>query len=210
MDCLKTEQRLSEYLESGLPAEDMRQIAAHLESCGQCTALFNEMQSTLSLCQNYPSMEMDPDFLERILLRTSGRPRTRTFRERFDQYFLRSLLTPRFAAGAVLATLFVALAVNFMAPRLSIAFSDLSPSGLFQLLDTGVQQIYGEGLRAYERVNRWQAEFNAFKNSTPNKLRHMIEQIEGPVEGRKKPEAPIQEKGKSPKETSSRLLSWPA
>jgi hypothetical protein len=210
MDCLRTEQWLSEYLESGLPAEDMHQVAKHLESCKQCSALFHEMQSAVNLCHNYPTLEMDPDFLEKILLRTSGRPRTRSFGERFHQYFLRPLLTPRFAAGAVLATLFIALMVNFMAPRLSIALSDLSPSGLFQLLDMGVQQIYGEGLKAYEKVDSWQAKFNDIKNSAPNKLRYMIEQIEAPVEGRKKSQEQIQEKEKSPKEKSSRLLSWPA
>ena len=59
--------------------------------------------------------------LRRILLRTSGRPRTRSFRELFTQYFLSPMLTPRFAVGAVLATLFVVLLVNLGQQAYAIA-----------------------------------------------------------------------------------------
>lgn len=188
----------------------MRRIGEHLRICKPCSDLFSEMQAAVSLCHGYPTLEMDPDFLEKILLRTSGRPRTRSFRERFNRYFLGPLLTPRFAAGAVLATLFVALMANLMGPKMSTAFSDLSPSGIFQKLDLGVQQVYGEGLKAYDKLTSWHDRFRDFKNSAPDKLRHMIEQMEPPVEGRKKPEEQMQEKKKPPKDKSSSLVSWPA
>ncbi len=210
MDCTKIEQSLSEYLESSLPADEMSQVARHLESCRNCTALLDEMRSALAACQNYPVLEMEPDLLERVLLRTSGRPRTRSFRERFNKYFLLPLLTPRFAAGAVLATLFLALMINFMGPRISTAMSNMTPSKMFEWMDRNAQKLYGQGLKAYDKVDSWQAKFNEIRNNTPNKLRYMIEKIEAPVEGRKKPEENNQEKGKSPKEKSSRLLSWPA
>ena len=126
------------------------------------------------------------------------------------QYFLHPLLTPRFAAGAVLATLFMALMINSMGPRISTTVSNLSPSEIFQWLDRSVQRVYGQGLKAYDTVDSWQANFRDFKNNTPNKLRYMIEQIKGPVEGRKKQEENNQEKEKSPKEKSSHLLSWTA
>jgi hypothetical protein len=153
---------------------------------------------------------MDAEFLERILLRTSGRPRTRSFRERLDRYFLRPLLTPRFAAAVGLATLFVALLFNLMMPRMSAVLSALSPPELLRLMDRGVQRLYGEGLRAYDKTNEWQAQFNFFKDNTLNKLRFMIEQIDAPVEGRKKSEDPVQEKEKAPREKSSRLMEWSA
>ena len=78
------------------------------------------------------------------------------------------------------------------------------------MLDLGVQQVYGEGLKAYDKVTSWQDKFRDFKNSAPNKLRHMIEQIEPPVEGRKKKEEQMKEEEESPKEKSSGLLSWSA
>jgi hypothetical protein len=69
--------------------------------------------------------------------------------------------------------------------------------------------VYGEGLKAYNKMNEWQDQFNDFKNSATNKLRFMMEQMEVPVEGQKKSEEPVREKERAPKEKSSRLLSWP-
>jgi hypothetical protein len=209
MDCSEIEQWLSEYMESSLPAEEMSQVEKHLEDCRHCSALFDEMKSVVALCNSYPTLEMNSDSLEKILLRTSGRPRTRSLREKLNLYLIRPLLTPKFAVGASLATLFLALMVNLMMPRLSVALSSLSPPELFRFIDRGVQQVYGEGLKAYNKMNEWQDQFNDFKNSATNKLRFMMEQMEVPVEGQKKSEEPVREKERAPKEKSSRLLSWP-
>jgi hypothetical protein len=210
MDCLKTERLLSEYMESTLPAEEASQVEKHLESCGHCSALLKEMQSVLALCKSYPTLELSPDFLERILLRTSGRPRTRSIRERLRLYVVRPLLTPKFAVGASLATLFLALMANLLIPRISMAVSDISPLEVFRFIDRGVQQVYGEGLKAYNKMNEWQDQFNEFKNGAANKFRFMMERIEVPVEGQKKSEEPVRDKERSPKEKRTRLLSWPA
>jgi hypothetical protein len=209
MECSKIEHRLSEYMDSSLSVEDMLQVEKHLESCPNCSALFEEMRSVVALCGKYPTLEMDPDILERILLRTSGRPRTRSFRERLNLYLIQPLLTPKFAVGASLATLFLALMVNLMLPRISVAVSALSPPELFRLIDRGVQQVYGEGLKAYNKMNEWQDQFDDFKSNATNKFRFMMEQMEVPVEGQKKSEEPVRDKGRAPKEKSSRMLSWP-
>jgi hypothetical protein len=210
MDCSKVEQRLSEYMESSLPADEMSQVARHLESCRQCSALLNEMRFAVSVCQSYPELEMDLDLLEKVLFRTSGRPRTRSFRERLDQYFIRPLLTPRFAAGVSLATLFLVLMFNLMMPRLSEVVSVLSPPEMLRLMDRGVQRLYGEGLKAYDKTSEWQAQFDFFKDNTLNKLRFIFEQMEVPVEGRKKSEEPAHDREKAPGEKSSRLWPWRA
>jgi len=207
MDCSKVEHWLSEYVESSLPAEETEHVTNHLKTCRACSALLAEMQSVLSLCKGYPALEMDPNFVERILLRTSGRPRTRSFRERLSHYFVRPLLTPRFAVGASLATMFLVLMGNFMVPRLSGAVTYLSPQEWLRLVDRGVSQLYGEGLKAYEAKNEWQEQFNRFKNNTWNGLRSIMEQMDGPVEGRKKPGDGVPRKESAPKEKSSGVLT---
>lgn len=203
MDCSRIEQLLSEYLESSLPAEEAEHLTTHLKSCTSCSALLNEMRKIVSLCESYPVLELDPEFTERILLRTSGRPRTRTFKERLEQYFVRPLFTPRFAVGASLATLFVV----FMVPRFSGVVSSLSPQAMLRLLDRGVSQLYGEGLKAYEAKNEWQEQFNRIKNNTWNGLRSVMEQMDGPVEGRKKQNDGEPRKDNAPKEKSSGVLA---
>jgi hypothetical protein len=208
MDCSRIEQWLSEYIESSLPAEETEQVQRHLETCSNCSALANEMRSTLSLCQSYPSLEMEPDFIEKILLRTSGRPRTRSFRERLNLYFVKPLLTPRFAVGTGLATLFLLFSVNIIGPRLSGAFSALSPQEMLRFVDRGVSQLYGRGLKANETKNEWQAQFNRFKSNTWNGLRSIMEQMDGgTIEGRKKLNGNEPQKENAPKEKSSGVLT---
>ncbi len=209
MDCSKIEQWLSEYLESSLPAEETELVVKHLEICSNCSALLAEMRSDLSLCGCYPALEMDPDFIEKILLRTSGRPRTRSFRERFNQYFMRPLLTPRFAVGASLVALFLVLMTNLTVPRLSGAVSALAPLELLRYMDQGVQRLYGQVLKANAVKDDWQAQFGRFKNNTWNKMRSLIEQMDAPVEGRKKSQDEQKEE-KAPKEKSSSLMASPA
>lgn len=206
MDCASIEQRLSDYLASDLPAEESNAIRAHLNNCEDCALLLNEMRSLISTCHDYPVLEMDVDLLEKILLRTSGRPRTLSLREQI-QLLLRSMLAPRFAAGAGLAILFLTLSLNFMLPRAS----SVSAMGLLSWMDRGTQFIYGQGLKAFDKKDSLLAEFEFFKKNTTQKIRFMMEQFNIPIEeGRKKPAEPMQEKKQAPSEKYSRLLSWQA
>ncbi len=205
MDCGFVEVRLSEYLEHSLPPEEMVQVAEHLHECPGCTGLMEEIRSLLVTCQAFPSYDVEPALLDRILLRTSGKPRTLTLRERLRAYFLRPILTPRFAVGVGLAVLFVALAVDLMMPRVSVLASVLSPQGLLSQLDRGVQKIYSEGLKLYDQKNEWQADFTFYKNNMFKRLGNAIEQLDVPVEGQKKP-AEQKQPEKGPKQKSS--VSW--
>jgi hypothetical protein len=209
MECSRIEQWLSEYVETSLPAEETEQVRQHLEICSSCAALANEMRTDLTLLQSYPTLEIEPDLVEKILLSTSGRPRTRSFRERLNLYFVQPLLTPRFAVGAGLATLFLLFSVNIMGPRFSEALSSLSPQALLRFVDRGVSQLYGRGLKAYETKNEWQAQFSRFKDNAWNGLRSLMEQMDGPVEGRKKQNNSEPQKDNAPKEKSSGVLATP-
>jgi hypothetical protein len=208
MDCSTVELWLSDYMEASLPADKADAVAKHLENCQNCSALLQEMRSIISLCHNYPSLEMDPDSIERILLRTSGRPRTRSFKELLHRYIVQPLLTPRLAIGATLATLFLILMLDVMLPKLSVTISSLSPTELVRLMDRGARQLYGEGLRAYNKKNEWQDRYNRFKNNTLNDVRSIIEQLEVPVEGHKKTEEQVPRKESAPEEKSSGLFLW--
>jgi hypothetical protein len=206
MNCRNVEERLSEYLERSLSAGDMAQVAEHLHECPNCSALLEEMRFFLAACKSFPRLEFDVDLVERILLRTSGRPRTKTLKERFNEYILRPLLTPRFAVGTVVAALFAVLIVGMMGPKISVVASALSPREMMRRMDRGVQQLYSEGLKAYDKKNEWQAQFSFIKNNVFNKLGFMIEQLDVPVEGKKKSGEPRQRQEKAPNKNSSILL----
>lgn len=187
MQCGLVEDRLSGYIERTLSQEEMVEVAKHLEECPRCLSLMEEIGSILVACQAFPSYDVDTALLDRILLRTSGRPRTRTVRERLRTYFLQPVLTPRFAAGVGLALLSLALLINLMAPRMNVLASVLSPREWFRQMDRGVQQLYSEGLKLYDAKNKWQAQFVFSKNNVLHKLGFMIEQMDVPIEGNKKP-----------------------
>jgi hypothetical protein len=205
MDCPTIELRLSEYVERSLPAAEMAQVAEHLHECSECTGLLEEMRLAIATCKSFPSYEPDTGLIERILLRTSGRPRTRSWRELLDQYLLRPMLTPRFAVGAGLAVLFMALVVNLMGPRISGVASALSPSELFRKMDRGVQEIYGGGLKLYDKKNEWQAQLNFLKNNIFNRLGFMIEKLDVPDEAKQKPGEAQQQQENAPTKKSSLL-----
>lgn len=119
----------------------------------------------------------------------------------------RPMFTPRLAVGAVLASLFLVLMVNFMWPRVSSVASSLSPREVFRMMDRGVQGIYGEGLKLYDKKNEWQEEFTFFKNNLFNRLGFMMERMDVPVEGKKKPQGESQQQQeKAPGNERSLLL----
>jgi hypothetical protein len=210
MECSRIELILSEYMEAGLPSEEQDRVAEHLQSCSSCSALLREMQSAIALCHSYPTLDMDPRFIEKILLQTTGRPRTRSIRELFNRYILQPLLTPRFAIGTSLAALFLIIMFDVMMPKLSVSVSSFSPAGLVQFMDRSVQQLYGEGLKIYEKKNAWQAQLARLRTNALNEVRFMMEQMDVPVEGRKKTEEPPSHKDDSPKQKSSSLYLLPA
>jgi hypothetical protein len=187
MQCGLVEDRLSGYVERTLSHEEMVEVAEHLQVCPRCLSLMEAIGSILVACQAFPSYEVDTELLDRILLRTSGRPRTRSIRERLRTYFLQPVLTPRFAAGVGLALLTLAFLVNMVAPRMNVLASAFSPRELFRQMDRGAQQLYSEGLKLYDTKNEWQAWFVFHKNIVLHKLGFMIEQMDVPIEGNKKP-----------------------
>ncbi len=201
MECFGVEERLSEYLDRTLPAEEMAQVAAHLHECSACSALLEEMRSVLVACKAYPELEPGTAIIEKILLRTSGRPRTRTWRELIREHFLGLMLTPRFAVGTALVILFMIFARNIVLSHASSLQAVFSPQEWIRQMDRGVQSIYSEGLKAYDTKNEWQARFTFFKNNVFNKLGFFMEQLDVPVEGKQKPQPkpPNQPKGTSEK-----------
>ncbi len=208
MKCSYVEERLSAYMERSLPPDEMAQVAEHLHECSACAAMLEDMRVVLLTCKSFPSLDFDVGLLERILLRTSGRPRTRSWRERLDEYILRPMLTPRFAAGAVLSLSFIALGVTLLRPHMPVVASLVSPTEWVRRMDRGIQGIYAEGLKAYDKKNEWQAQFTFYRNNVFHKLGFMIDQLDVPVQtnGKQKSGEPRQQQNKTPSQKSSLLL----
>jgi hypothetical protein len=210
MNCFEAERYLSAYMESELPALGMKQVGQHLAQCPQCAALLDAMHLTVDLCRTCHEPEMDPLLPDRILARTSGRPEPVSFYERLKRFALQPVLTPRFAVGAGLTALFFALTVNLMLPRMSMALSSMSPAQVYTAMDRGVQRLYGQGLKAYDKKNEWQAQISYFKNRVINRLQYMIEKFDVPAESGEEPFVPEGQKKDPLEEKRSSLRLMPA
>ncbi len=205
MDCSHSEQMLSEYLDSTLSPDERLQLEEHLESCSRCAALLAEMRSVIDLCRSTRTLEVKPELVDSILLRTSGRSRTRSLREFLRRYLNPSLATPRFAVGTSLAAIFLILTAYTLMPRASAARPHFSPLAVLQLMERQVQHLYGQGIKAYEKANELQAQFFYFTDNAINKARFMMETMEVPAGGAENLAEPAPGEEKTPREKQSGL-----
>jgi hypothetical protein len=208
MECHEAEEYLSGYMELELPADAMRRVAGHLDRCPDCSALLEEMRRTVTLCRSLPEPEMDGDLLERILERTSGRAKPAPLLERLGRFAVQPMLMQRFAFGAGLAAVFIALMANLVPLRMSEALSSLSPSGMVSMMDRGVRRLYGEGIKAYDKKNEWEAQLTYMTGSVIHRLRYMMERFDIPAEGGAAPKAPEPDSKSAPRRQNSSLRMW--
>ncbi len=170
--CLDTEERLSDYLDGLLAADERAEMEAHLAGCAACPALVAEVRS---LSERLPRLEqaVEPTWLVfRILEATSGAVPGK--RELTWKGFFAGLLAPRFVLGlsAVAATiffLFQALGIN---PK-KITAEDLNPVNVYRAADRQAHLTYAHGVRfvndlrvVYEIRSRLQ-EASATPNAAP-------------------------------------------
>jgi anti-sigma factor RsiW len=207
MDCIHAEERMSAYLESALPPGEARLLEEHLAGCGDCAALLGRMRAVVDACGRFPVLEPDPALLDRILLATSGRPRSRSFSE-WVRTLWRPLMTPRLAMGSGLVLLCLALALQLGMPRLADSWSSVSALGVLGVVDRGVQSVYSRSLRVNDRAGAWLAEFRFFRDNAFNRIRFLKERLDAPAQssgeqssgepgGRQEREGPAGEKAEA-------------
>ncbi|MCW0482167.1 anti-sigma factor family protein [Gaoshiqia sediminis] len=60
------QEQLIFFLEGSLPDEQMKQVAAHLESCGSCRRLFQELKADMALLEDDRNLPFDPYFYAKV------------------------------------------------------------------------------------------------------------------------------------------------
>src|SRR4030066_797412 len=66
MECAKTWDRLSAYLDGDLPEQEREGIAQHLRKCARCAEEERALKETLSLLRNLPPGQAPPELLEGV------------------------------------------------------------------------------------------------------------------------------------------------
>jgi hypothetical protein len=74
MDCARTWDRLSAYLEGDLPEKETEGIAQHLRQCARCAEEERALKETLALLRNLPARKAPPELLEGVRRRIGKEP----------------------------------------------------------------------------------------------------------------------------------------
>ncbi|MGW8284792.1 MAG: zf-HC2 domain-containing protein [Candidatus Deferrimicrobiaceae bacterium] len=69
MECIKTQNMLSSYLDGDLSDREQEEIAGHIRQCSRCAEEERALRETLSLLRNLPAEAAPPELLEGVTLR---------------------------------------------------------------------------------------------------------------------------------------------
>jgi anti-sigma factor RsiW len=145
--CEQTEERLSDYIDDLLTAEERAAFVAHVPSCERCGPLFASVAHVVTNLHSIAEVEAPPRLVYAILNKTLG-PRETVTGWQTVLRFARGLATMRFAYGALsLAATFLVLLTasgfNFRHPKMA----DLKPVNIYRKADAQAHLVYARGTK---------------------------------------------------------------
>jgi anti-sigma factor RsiW len=145
--CEQTEERLSDYIDDLLTAEERAAFVAHVPSCERCGPLFASVAHVVTNLHSIAEVEAPPQLVYAILNKTLG-PRETVTGWQALRRFARGLATMRFAYGALsLAATFLVLLTasgfNFRHPKMA----DLKPASIYRKADAQAHLVYAKGTK---------------------------------------------------------------
>jgi len=145
--CEQVEERLSEYLDHLLSAEDRAGFAAHAEGCPRCRPLVARMDALLAAVHRLEPVAEPPRLVYQILDRTLGpRREAKGWRAWFG--WLRPVLQVRVGMGV--ATALIAVVIVGQAAGVTwadVRNADWTPSGIYHAIDRRAHLVYARGAK---------------------------------------------------------------
>jgi hypothetical protein len=145
--CTNSEERLSDYLDGNLSAEDSASYAAHVAGCAQCSRMLADVGGLVSGMHALEMLPEPPRLAQNILDATLG-PRVKT--REWTRWFawIPILWQPRFAMGlATVAASFVIIFHTSGITPAKIRKADLSPANLYRTVNRQVHLTYARSAK---------------------------------------------------------------
>jgi anti-sigma factor RsiW len=145
--CEQTEERLSDYIDDLLTAEERAAFVAHVPTCERCGPLFASVAHLVTNLHAIAEVEAPPRLVYAILNKTLGPRETVTGRQALLRW-VRGSAALRFAYGGLsLAAVFLILAMasgfNLRHPKMA----DLQPMNIYRYADSQVHLVYARGTK---------------------------------------------------------------
>jgi uncharacterized membrane protein len=178
MNCQRSRELLSDYVEETLPPPVLGELQTHLGPCDECRALAESLREVVLALARFREPEPPDDLTERILERT--RPVLRAARsQRLERAevpsFWRS--APNWLAAAAVLVGVLVFWPDFLA-------------GASRRVSQTAYQAYSLGVRAYYRTERWMEELNVLRMTVgvafENRLDRLSERLRDLEEARRR------------------------
>ena len=165
MNCSRFETLLTEYMERTLDGPVHEAVRMHLEGCRSCQELYGEVVQLREQLGAFPTLRHSADLIDRVLDRTSGRHRRRSWWGDLVLPTLRPFMTQRYAFATVMLFVFLSLMVNLAGPP---AGAVLSPARLAASAD-----------RFSGQVSKAWAEFRDYQSRAVQEVSLLTEDLYG-------------------------------
>jgi anti-sigma factor RsiW len=144
--CQQTEDRLSEYLDRLLGAEERGALEAHAASCALCGPLVERVAALVSGLHRLPPVEAPARLESRILDATLGLREAKSWRRRLGLFG--AIFHPRFAMGMATAALSVFFVLQGLGVSVTeIELADLHPANLYRAADRQAHLMYARSVK---------------------------------------------------------------
>ena len=160
MKCSEFEGLLSEYLENELGSVAAREMEKHLDLCGSCSTLLEEVTGVRNSFSNFPWVEPSESLVRSILEKTSGEARKKDSMWGPIMGWFKPVLTQRHVFATLMILVFFSFATNVLGPE----FTASGQSGLNPAL-------WGERVTSFsgDVYKKWR-EFNSFKQRVGDEI----------------------------------------
>jgi hypothetical protein len=145
--CTQTEERLSEFLEEQLGADEAAAFSAHLSSCANCAQLVARVGTLVREMSELEPLEAPAGLQARIVEATLGRRPQTEGRPRWFAWVPR-LWQPRFAMGIVMVAVCAIVVVQAGGvTRGKLRRTDWNPVSMFRNINSQAHLTYARGMR---------------------------------------------------------------
>jgi hypothetical protein len=145
-NCINNEERLIDYLDALLPADDRAAFEAHAESCAKCRQLVAGVRGLVGGMRRLEMVEPPQGLIYRILAETTGKAAKPARKPGFSWF--PAFLQPKLALGAltVIATFGILIQATGLGFK-TISRADLNPLNVFRATNRQAHLTYARGVK---------------------------------------------------------------